>query len=215
MSHTRIKICGITRVEDALLAAELGADAIGLVFYPQSPRCLTSHKAQEIVKVLPAFVTTVGLFVDQTAEEISKILAEVNPNLLQFHGAESQAWCSNFGVPYIKALRMQSGVNVKTQFQGYSDAKAILLDTYHVQHPGGTGVTFDWNLIPQKIDKPLILAGGLNAANVAGAIHRVRPYAVDVSSGVESAPGIKDVAKLKAFFHEVRHADYDNSRGQF
>lgn len=210
MFRTRIKICGITRIEDALLAAHLGADAIGLVFYPKSPRYLTLQKAKAIVKELPAFVTTVGLFVDPNFAEVNKILSALDLNILQFHGHESSAVCSGFDKSYIKAFRIQPDVDITAQLQCYPNASAIMFDTYHAQHAGGSGITFDWNLIPKKIDKPLILAGGLNAANVAEAIHRVKPYAVDVSSGVESAPGIKDAEKLTAFFREVRHADNNN-----
>lgn len=214
MNHTRIKICGITRQEDGLLAAQLGANAIGLVFYHKSPRCITLETAKTIVKTLPAFITVVGLFVDPTPDEVAQVLAEIDLNNLQFHGHERNEFCASFGKPYIKSLHVQSGVDITPQIQAYPAACAILLDTYHAQQPGGTGVVFDWNLIPKEIEKPLILAGGLNAANVAQAIHQVRPYAVDISSGVELSPGIKDPKKLMTFFNEVRNADQFNRRNQ-
>jgi len=206
-SPTRIKICGITNIDDALQATELGADAIGLVFYAQSPRCVTPLQAQKIIAALPPFITTVGLFVDASAETIAQVLAQVPLDLLQFHGNESPAKCRNNPRPYIKAIRMQPQLDIPTAIASYPDARAILLDAYHPQQAGGTGTVFDWRLVPKNCSKPLILAGGLNPANVAQAIRVVKPYAVDVSSGVEASPGIKDREKLKAFIQEVRDAD--------
>lgn len=207
ISRTRIKICGITRTEDALLAAKLGADAIGLVFYPQSPRYVTGEKAVEIIHALPAFVTVVGLFVDATISEVKKILQTVPLNLLQLHGDESTELCDSYEKPYIKVIRMMPEINVTEKINNYPNAAAILLDTYHAQQKGGTGATFDWNLIPQDTQKPIILAGGLNSDNVEEAIHKVNPYAVDISSGVESSPGVKDSNKLISFIGKVQHVN--------
>lgn len=205
--YTRCKICGITRLEDALRAVELGADALGFIFYAASPRYVSVERVREIVAALPPFVTTVGVFVDASAETIKQVLSQVSLDRLQFHGNESPEQCAAFGKPYIKTLRVQAGVDIKAFVQRYSPAHAILLDAYHPQTMGGAGVVFDWQLIPQGLAKPIILAGGLNAANVATAIRVIRPYAVDVTSGVEAAPGVKDPAKLKAFIHEVRSVE--------
>lgn len=207
MSHTRIKICGITRPEDALLAAKLGTDAIGMVFYSQSPRCISAGQAKKIVELLPAFVTVVGLFVNQDLDAIYSILETVHLDLLQFQGQETAEFCQQFNKPYVKAFHMQPGVDLNESILPYKNARAILLDTYHPQQAGGTGIPFDWHLIPRNLSKPVILAGGLNTVNVGEAVHQVRPYGVDVSSGIEVEPGIKDPAKIQAFINEVRRAD--------
>lgn len=200
----RIKICGITRVEDALAAAEAGADAIGLVFYPPSPRAVHAGQAAAIVRALPPFVTSVGLFVDATPDEVSAVLEQVPLDLLQFHGNESEAYCQQFGRPYLKALRVRPGDDLLQLAAAWPSAAGILLDSYKVGVPGGTGERFDWSLIPAQRDWPLVLAGGLDAANVATAIAGCRPWAVDVSGGVEAAKGIKDATKIQAFVHEVK-----------
>ena len=203
MSVVRSKICGITRIEDALIAAEAGADAIGLVFYAKSPRAVSIQQARDIVAALPAFVTTVGLFVNASREELNDVLAGVALDLLQFHGDESPAECESYQRPYIKALRVKPGDDIAQLAAPYAKARGILLDTYVPGVPGGTGAAFDWSLVPSGLLQPLILAGGLSAANVQAAIEQVRPYAVDVSGGVEAGKGIKDAAKIRAFMQAV------------
>lgn len=200
----RIKICGITRVEDALAAAEAGADAIGLVFYPASPRAVSPAVALRIIRALPPFVTSVGLFVDATAAQINAVLEEVPLDLLQFHGDESAAFCNQFGRPYLKALRVRAGDDLNALAGQWPDAAGILLDSYKDGVPGGTGEIFDWSLIPALRDWPLVLAGGLTAENVVHAIAQASPWAVDVSGGVEQAKGIKDAGKIYSFVHEVK-----------
>lgn len=204
MSGVRSKICGITRIEDALLAAEAGADAIGLVFYAKSPRAVDVRQARAIIAALPPFVTTVGLFVDASSCELGEILDAVPLDLLQFHGDEPPAFCDGFRRPYIKALRVKPGDDIAAQVAAYKNASGILLDTYVPGIPGGTGEAFDWSLVPQGLNKPIILAGGLTAQNVAEAIRQVRPYAVDVSGGVEASKGIKDAEKIRAFMRAVK-----------
>ncbi|MBC9250087.1 N-(5'-phosphoribosyl)anthranilate isomerase [Pseudomonas alcaligenes] len=204
MSVVRSKICGITRVEDALVAVAAGADAIGLVFYAKSPRAVSVEQAREIVAALPPFVTTVGLFVDIERAELQRILQVVPLDLLQFHGDESLAQCEGYSRPYIKALRVKPGDDIAALMAQYPSASGILLDTYVEGVPGGTGLAFDWSLVPAQLPKPVILAGGLTPDNVAAAIARVRPYAVDVSGGVEASKGIKDAGKVRAFIREVR-----------
>lgn len=204
MTAVRVKICGITRVEDALAAAAAGADAIGLVFYAKSPRAVDIEQAREILAALPPFVTSVGLFVDAERSELERILASVPLDLLQFHGDESVQQCEAFGRPYIKALRVKAGDDIAAQAARYPSAQGILLDAYVEGVPGGTGEAFDWSLIPQMLSKPLILAGGLRPDNVAEAVSRVRPYAVDVSGGVEASKGVKDVEKVGAFIRAAR-----------
>lgn len=204
MTAVRVKICGITRVEDALAAAAAGADAIGLVFYAKSPRAVDIEQAREILAALPPFVTTVGLFVNAERSELERILASVPLDLLQFHGDESVQQCEAFGRPYIKALRVKAGDDIAAQVARYPSAQGILLDAYVEGVPGGTGEAFDWSLIPQALSKPLILAGGLRPDNVADAVSRVRPYAVDVSGGVEASKGVKDVEKVGAFIRAAR-----------
>jgi len=202
----RSKICGITRVEDALAAAEAGADAIGLVFYPASPRAVGVQQARAIIAALPPFVTTVGLFVNASRCEINETLDAVPLDVLQFHGDESPESCDGFHRPWYKALRVQSAEDVRREAARYSGASAILLDAYVAGVPGGTGEVFDWSLIPSDLALPLILAGGLTPANVQQAIAQVRPYAVDVSGGVESSKGIKDAAKVREFVRLTRGA---------
>ncbi|AMR66580.1 phosphoribosylanthranilate isomerase [Aquipseudomonas alcaligenes] len=204
MTAVRVKICGITRVEDALAAVAAGADAIGLVFYAKSPRAVDIEQARAILAALPPFVTTVGLFVDAERSELERILASVPLDLLQFHGDESVQQCEAFGRPYIKALRVKAGDDIAAQVGRYPSAQGILLDAYVEGVPGGTGEAFDWSLIPQALSKPLILAGGLRPDNVAEAVSRVRPYAVDVSGGVEASKGVKDVEKVDAFIRAAR-----------
>lgn len=199
----RVKICGITRVEDALAAVNAGADAIGLVFYTKSPRAVSAPQAKAITDKLSPFVTTVGLFVNAPVEDIQQVLAEVSLSLLQFHGDESAEFCQQFNKPYIKALRVREGMDINRIIGQYKSAVGILLDSYRPGIPGGTGETFNWQYIPENPSKPIILAGGLNASNVADAVRQVRPFAVDVSGGVEQTKGIKDPTKINAFIREV------------
>jgi len=206
MSAVRSKICGITRVEDALAAAEAGADAIGLVFYAKSPRAVNVQQAREIIAALPPFVTTVGLFVNASRCELGEILDAVPLDLLQFHGDETPEQCEGYNRPWIKALRVRPGDDLEASCTLYANASGILLDAYVAGVPGGTGEAFDWSLVPEHLSKPIILAGGLSPDNVAAAIARVRPYAVDVSGGVEQAKGIKDGQKIQAFLDAVRQA---------
>lgn len=209
--NTRVKICGITRLEDALVAAQAGADALGFVFYPPSPRAVDAATAGKIVSALPAFVTTTGLFVNATADEVNAVLEQVPLDLLQFHGDESAEFCASFRRPYIKALRMQPGVDIAALAAGYAGARGILLDAYVAGVPGGTGQVFDWDTIPRDLAKALILAGGLDVDNVRLAIEQVHPWAVDVSGGVEAGKGIKDAEKVRAFMHAVRTAIKGNN----
>jgi phosphoribosylanthranilate isomerase len=204
---TAVKICGITRVEDALLAARAGAHAIGTILYPRSPRAVDLERARQIVDAVPPFVTTVTLVVDPTAAEVERILDEVRPRLLQFHGEESAEFCTQFGVPYIKAVRVGPKVDLLQYARLYEDAAGLLLDAFVDGKAGGTGASFDWSLIPRNLPLPVILAGGLTPENVTAAVRQVRPWAVDVASGVESAKGIKDAAKVKAFIQGARNAD--------
>jgi phosphoribosylanthranilate isomerase len=205
----RSKICGITRIEDALAAVEAGADAIGLVFYGKSPRAVSIEQAAAILQALPPFVTSVGLFVDMPHDELQQLLQRLPLDLLQFHGDESPADCEGHGRPYIKALRVRPGEDVSAAMAPYAGARGILLDTFVEGVPGGTGASFDWSLVPENAAKPIILAGGLDAGNVATAIRQVRPYAVDVSGGVEAGKGIKDAGKIRAFVRAVRDARCD------
>ncbi|MEQ7919087.1 phosphoribosylanthranilate isomerase [Xanthomonas sp. WHRI 1810A] len=206
MSAVRSKICGITRIEDALAAVEAGADAIGFVFYPKSPRAVTVQQARAIIAALPPFISTVGLFVNASACELNETLDAVPLDLLQFHGDETPEQCEGFHRPFIKALRVKAGDDIAAACRLYSGASGILLDTYVAGVPGGTGETFDWALIPKQLSKPIILAGGLTSANVAQAIAQVQPYAVDVSGGVEKSKGIKDHDKIRAFMSAVHGA---------
>ncbi|MEQ6330743.1 phosphoribosylanthranilate isomerase [Ectopseudomonas chengduensis] len=209
MTVVRSKICGITRIEDALAAVEAGADAIGLVFYGKSPRAVSIEQAAAILQALPPFVTSVGLFVDMPRDELQQLLQRLPLDLLQFHGDESPADCEGHGRPYIKALRVRPGEDVAAAMAPYAGAQGILLDTFVEGVPGGTGASFDWSLVPEDAAKPIILAGGLDADNVATAIRQVRPHAVDVSGGVEASKGIKDAGKIRAFVRAVRDARCD------
>ena len=204
---TRIKICGITRIEDALAAARLGTDAIGLVFWPQSARAVMPARAREIVAALPPFVSSVGVYVDPEAEWVEQTASVAGLNLLQFHGDESPEFCSQFSLPYIKAVRVRAGVDLLQYATRYSGARGLLLDTYVEGTPGGTGDAFNWGLIPQHLPLPLILSGGLHPGNVTTAIKQAQPWAVDVSSGVEAAKGIKDAEKIAAFMQGVRNSE--------
>jgi phosphoribosylanthranilate isomerase len=204
---TRIKICGITRGQDAVTAAELGAHAVGLMFYEDSPRFVSVDQANKVIGVLPPFVTRVGVFVNPVEQQVRAILGALHLDLLQFHGDETPQFCARFGLPYIKAVRVRKGMDLLQYASRYHDAKGLLLDAHSEGAYGGTGEAFDWSLIPGNLPLPIILSGGLNAANVARAIRQVRPWAVDVSSGVESAKGIKDAAKTAAFMHAVRDAN--------
>jgi len=204
---TRAKICGITRVEDGIAAARSGADAIGLVFAARSPRHVLPEQARAIAVALPPFVSTVALFVNPSVGEVEAVLKTVRPDLLQFHGEESPDFCRAFGVPYLKAFRVKPGVDLLQSAALYGDARGWLLDAWSEAAHGGTGERFDWDLIPPDLPRPVVLAGGLSPANVAAAIRRVRPWAVDVSSGVEAGKGIKDAALIAAFMKEVRNAN--------
>jgi phosphoribosylanthranilate isomerase len=204
--RTRVKICGITRAQDAEAAARAGADAIGLVFYGPSPRNVTLVQAQLLRDALPPFVQTVALFVNPSADEVQRVIEAVRPALLQFHGEESAAFCGGFRHPYIKACRMRAGVDLLEYFRAYPDTAGWLVDAW-VEGYGGAGQRFDWDLVPARCGRPLVLSGGLAPDNVREAVQRIRPWAVDVSSGVESAKGIKDAAKIAAFIEEVRNAD--------
>lgn len=210
MTRTRVKICGFTDAEQAAHAAYAGADAIGLVFFPPSPRNVSINKAQEIVAALPPFTSVVALFVDATEKKIREVLKHVPIDLLQFHGNESASACRLYAKPYMKAIRMQSDTNISTLSTQYHDAAGLLLDAFHADAQGGTGQQFDWDLIPKDNTKPIILAGGLDEYNVGEAIARVKPYALDVSSGVEVTKGIKDNNKISAFLNEVYQSDRNN-----
>lgn len=201
---TRIKICGITRVEDVLAAAHGGADAIGLVFYEKSPRHVERRQAARLAAAIPPFVTLVGLFVNASTENVRETLRQIPLDVLQFHGEEEPEFCRQFGRPYLKALRVKNGLNLVQCAARYQDAQGLLLDAYIEGTHGGTGIAFDWSLIPQGLPLPVVLSGGLHAGNVTDAIRQVRPWAVDVSSGVESAKGIKDAAKIAAFITEIK-----------
>lgn len=202
-----VKICGLTRLEDALAAARLGAHALGFVFYSRSPRNVTPARAAEIVRRLPPFVTSVGLFVNAGDQEVARVLNEVPLDLLQFHGEESREYCGQFRKPFVKALRVRPGVDLLQYAHQFEGARGLLLDAFVEGRHGGTGAGFDWDLIPSGLPLPVVLSGGLSSGNIAAAIRRVRPWAVDVSSGVESAPGVKDAQKMADFFQGVRNAD--------
>ena len=203
---TRIKICGLTRLDDLLVAVQAGADAIGLVFYPPSPRHVDLKTAAELARAVPPFVTIVGLFVNADPALVKETLAAVPIHLLQFHGDEDESYCRQFDRPYMKAVRVKPGMDLVQYVEGFPSAQAILLDAF-VEGYGGGGKVFDWALIPPALGKPIVLSGGLDAGNVGEAISRVRPAAVDVSSGVEAARGIKDAEKIRAFVAAVRAAE--------
>ena len=203
--RTRIKICGITRLEDARMAVEFGADAIGLVFYAPSPRSIDPEQARAIIAATPPFVTIVGLFVDPAPEQVESVLRRCSLGLLQFHGDEAPDFCRGFGLPYIKAARVRADADLVQYLSRYHAAQGWLLDAYHDQLYGGTGEAFDWKLIPRDLARPVILSGGLTPDNVGAAVRQVRPWAVDVSSGVEAAKGVKDAAKIAAFILGVKN----------
>ena len=205
--RTRVKICGITRVEDAQAASAAGADAIGLVFYRPSPRNVTLERARSIATQTPPFIATVAVFVNPSREEVEQVIRECGVTLLQFHGEESPEFCAAFSRPYIKAARIRPGLDLIKYLAPYASARAWMLDAFHGDLWGGTGAAFDWSLVPEGMARPIILSGGLTAENVADAIRRVRPYAVDVSSGVEASKGIKDAAKIAAFIGAVKNED--------
>src|SRR5688572_30736706 len=208
MNHrTRIKICGIREPEHARVAAEAGADAIGLVFYRASPRFLEPAQARAIAASLPPFVSAVALFVNEEAAVIRQVIHEVPVGLLQFHGDEPPDFCERFGKPFVRAVRMEPGVDLLEYARRFSAARALLLDAHVPGQPGGTGRSFDWAAIPAGLPIPIVLSGGLDAGNVARAVREVRPYAVDVSSGVESTRGTKDPAKIVEFIRSVRRED--------
>ncbi|MBS4099559.1 MAG: phosphoribosylanthranilate isomerase [Sulfuricella sp.] len=203
---TRSKICGITRIEDSLACARHGADAIGLVFYPPSPRHVSTAQAHAIARALPPFVTTVALFVDPSPDLVEQVLREVHPDVLQFHGNEAPELCASFGISWLKAVRVKAGLNLVEYATRYRGAQGLLLDTFVEGQAGGTGLSFDWSLIPADLPLPVVLSGGLAPDNVSAAIRQVKPWAVDVSSGVEAAKGIKSEAKIAAFMQGVRNA---------
>lgn len=205
--RTRVKICGFTNVGDALAAARLGVDAVGLVFYPPSPRNVDLESAKRIALELPPFVSIVGLFVDERADRIDEVLDQVPLDLIQFHGTESPADCGRFGRPYIKAVRMQSGTDVAAEALRYPETRGLLLDAYQPGTHGGTGVSFEWERIPKTCSKPIVLAGGLSAENVCQALSAANVSAVDVSSGVEAGRGIKDESRMAEFIQEVNRFD--------
>ena len=204
---TRVKVCGITRVEDGLAAARVGVDAVGFVFYPGSPRYVAPERARDITAMLPPFVSTVGLFVDADAATVAATLRAIRLDYLQFHGAESPEFCAQFDVPFLKAVRVKPGVDLLQYAITFSAAKALLLDAFVAGMHGGTGQGFDWQLIPLNMPIPVILSGGLAPGNIAQAVRTVRPWAVDVSSGVEAEKGIKDADKIEQFMRGVRNAD--------
>lgn len=200
----RVKICGITRAEDLSAACNAGADALGFVFYAKSPRHLAVEQAAALVAQLPPFVQSVGLFVDAEPAFVESVLKAVPLDLLQFHGSETPEQCRCHGRPYLKAIRMRAGIDLVKYCADFDDARALLLDAYVPGVPGGTGERFDWELIPAGLPKPVVLSGGLNPDNVGHAVDVVRPWAVDVSSGVEAAPGIKDAARVAAFIARAK-----------
>lgn len=208
IKRTRVKICGLTRRDDAEVAAWAGADALGLVFYPPSKRAITLPQAKEIVSNLPAFVSRVGLWVNPKTWEVGEVLAQLHLDALQFHGQESAAFCRQFGLPYVKAVVASQVADWSALLEEYADAAALLLDSPR----GGSGEVFDWQVIP-PLPLPVIVAGGLSAANVAAAIRQLNPYGVDVSSGVEQTAGCKCAEKMRNFLQIVQEVDYArNSR---
>ena len=206
MARIRIKICGITRPEDATVAAACGADAIGLVFYKDSPRYIEIKAARSVINAVPPFTAKVGVFVEPDEAEVAAILENLSLDLLQFHGDESPELCRRFGKPYIKAVRMKADVDLMAYARQYPDASALLLDSHVAGIPGGTGQVFDWGMIPEELNRPIILAGGLNPGNVGAAVARIHPYAVDVSGGVEAEKGVKDKQKIEEFIRAVNNA---------
>lgn len=204
MRRVRVKICGIRRPQDLQAAVAAGADALGFVFAPRSKRKLPLEKAVALVGEVPAFVSRVGLFMDQSSAEVARVLERLALNLLQFHGSEDAGFCRQFGLPYIKAVAMESAGAAEQAGRDFPDAAALLLDSHRAGQVGGTGQTFDWGTIP-RLPLPLVLAGGLTPVNVRRAVQQVRPWAVDVSSGVEDAPGVKNAEKMRMFIREAKH----------
>lgn len=204
---TRVKICGITRIEDALAAIRLGANAIGFIFWDKSTRYIDPKEARKIVMALPPFVTVVGVYVNPSSEWVEETCSIAGLNLLQFHGDELPEFCSQFSLPYIKAVRIRSGIDLLQYAAQYSSSSGLLLDSYVEGVPGGTGRTFEWSLIPENLSLPLIVSGGLHPKNVCEAIREAKPWAVDVSSGVEVTKGIKDADKIAAFMTGVRNGE--------
>ena len=213
MRRTRVKICGITRAEHARAAAGAGADAIGLVFYGPSPRFVTRTQARAVCAALPPMVSVVGVFVNPAPREVEDVVGALPVDLLQFHGEEPPEVCAGSGKPYVKAVRVRTRDDIMGAATRYPDARALLLDTHHDALWGGTGVSFDWNVVPDDVGHPVVLSGGLTPENVAGAIRLVRPFAVDVSGGVESAPGEKDPARMERFVKEVAGAESGERQG--
>lgn len=203
-SAQRVKICGITCVEDAKTALEAGADAIGLVFYPKSPRHVDIAQAAEIAACVGPFCTVVGLFVDASPALVNDVLAQVPLHVLQFHGGESDEYCAQFQRPFFKALRMKEDLDVEAAMAEFPSAVGFLLDAYRPGVPGGTGETFDWQRVPRHAQKPVVLAGGLNPDNVSKAVASTQVYGVDVSGGVEAQPGHKDSEKVRAFVRRAK-----------
>ena len=204
--RTRIKICGLTRAEDVRLAVKLGADALGFVLWPGSPRCVTTEQLLALTAEVPPFVSSVGLFVNAERHQVQAVLSRVRLDLLQFHGDELPHDCDGFGLGYLRAAGVRAGLDLIEFAKAWSHARGLLFDTHSIGY-GGSGKVFDWSLIPAELAPRVVLSGGLNAQNVTEAILSVRPYAVDVSSGVEAAPGIKDPIRLQRFFEEVARAD--------
>lgn len=205
--RTRIKVCGVTKLSEALSIAEQGADSIGLVFHPKSSRFIGLDAARKIREAMPPFVTVTALFMDETEDWISEVLSAINPDCLQFHGEETEPDCVRWNQPYIKAICMGSAVDVEAYARQYLSAQGFLFDSNAAGRQGGSGDTFDWSQIPVSFDRPLVLAGGLNPANVADAVCQVRPWCVDVSSGVEISKGVKDLNLVNQFFREVKRGD--------
>ncbi|MCG5515825.1 MAG: phosphoribosylanthranilate isomerase [Pseudomonadota bacterium] len=209
--RTRIKICGITCAEDARAAAQAGCDAIGLVFYDRSPRAIDAARALTVARAVPPFVTRVGLFMDADAEQVRQVMAHVPLDVLQFHGSEPPDYCESFGCTYLKAVPM-AGPETPDAFMGrYVGAQGFLLDSHGAGQAGGTGQAFDWGRWPTGTQRSLVLAGGLHPDNVAEAVRQTRPWAVDVSSGVESSPGVKDARRMIRFISEVRRVDREQT----
>ena len=211
--RTRVKICGITRVEDARVVVDSGADALGLVFYPDSPRYVSIEQAADIAAAVAPFVTLTGLFVNAAPDTVRAVLDVVPLGLLQFHGTETNAHCNGFGQPFIKSIAMRAGIDVLSSMGSYPDAAGLLLDSWQPGLHGGSGIAFDWDQVPERPAMPVILAGGLTPENVTAAIRQVRPYAVDVSSGVERAKGIKSAEKIQAFMKGVQQSGTDTGGG--
>jgi phosphoribosylanthranilate isomerase len=207
MTRPRIKMCGITRAQDAFDAIAAGTDAIGFIFYPPSPRNVSIEAARDIARGVPPFVTRVALFVNPTPQAVRAVLDQVPIELLQFHGDESPEFCASFGLPYLKAARVRPGFDLLKYLAAFDSAAGWLLDAYRADRFGGTGEAFDWSLIPARLDRPLVLSGGLEPGNVMEAVRQVRPWAVDVSSGIEASAGIKDAQKMQAFVAAVTAAD--------